>query len=48
MSIRGELSGRVAVGIEDPPDRRSEVDREQAAKNQSVVLSREFAAACGD
>jgi hypothetical protein len=47
-SRRGELSGRVAVGIEGPPDRRSDEDREQAAKNQILALSREFAAACGD
>jgi hypothetical protein len=47
-SARGELSGRVTVGIEGPPDRRSEADREQAAKNQILALSREFAEACGD
>jgi hypothetical protein len=47
-SARGELSGRVTVGIEGPPDRRSNEDREQAAKNQILALSREFAAACGD
>jgi hypothetical protein len=29
---RGEPSGRVTVGIEGPPDRRSYEDREQAAK----------------
>jgi hypothetical protein len=45
-SRRGELSGRVTVGIEGPPDRRSEGDREQAAKNQILALSREFAEAC--
>ena len=45
-SKRGEISGRVAVGIEGPPDRRSEDDREQAAKNQILALSREFAEAC--
>ena len=45
---RGELSGRVTVGIEGPPDRRSEFDREQAAKNQILALSREFAEACGE
>jgi hypothetical protein len=44
-SRRGELSGRVTVGIEGPPDRRSEGDREQAAKNQILALSREFAEA---
>jgi hypothetical protein len=47
-STRGELSGRVTVGIEGPPDRRSYEDREQAAKNQILALSREFAVACGD
>jgi hypothetical protein len=47
-SGRGELSGRVTVGIERPPDRRSQEDREQAAKNQILALSREFAEACGD
>lgn len=47
-SGRGELSGRVTVGIEGPPDRRSCEDREQAAKNQILALSREFAEACGD
>ena len=47
-SIRGELSGRVAVGIEGPPDRRSSEDREQAARNRILALSREFGQACGD
>jgi len=47
-SARGELSGRVTVGIEGPPDRRSYEDREQAAKNQILALSREFSLACGD
>ena len=47
-SARGELAGRVTVGIEGPPDRRSREDREQAAKNQILALSREFAEACGD
>jgi len=47
-SSRGELSGRVTVGIEGPPDRRSLRDREQAAQNQILALSREFAEACGD
>lgn len=47
-SRRGELTGRVTVGIEGPPDRRSYEDKEQAAKNQILALSREFAAACGD
>jgi hypothetical protein len=47
-SARGELSGRVNVGMEGPPDRRSLRDREQAAWNQILALSREFAQACGD
>jgi hypothetical protein len=47
-SRRGELSGRVTVGIEGPPDNRTIEDKEQAAKNQVLALSREFAAACGD
>jgi hypothetical protein len=47
-SRRGELSGRVTVGIEGPPDRRSDDDREQAANNQILALSREFAEACGE
>jgi len=45
---RGELSGRVSVGIEGPPDRRSNDDKEQAAKNQILAISREFAEACGE
>jgi hypothetical protein len=45
---RGEFSGRVNVGVEGPPDRRSQQDREQAAWNQILALSREFAEACGD
>jgi hypothetical protein len=45
---RGELSGRVTVGIEGPPDRRSNDDKEQAAKNQILAISREFAEACGE
>ena len=47
-SERGEVSGRVRVGIEGPPDRRSEADQEQAAKNQILALSRELTEACGD
>jgi hypothetical protein len=47
-SKRGEISGRVNVGIEGPPDKRSLADREQAAMNQILALSREFAQACGD
>src|SRR6185437_12261769 len=38
-SARGEISGRVTVGIEGPPDKRSNADREQAAKNQILALS---------
>jgi hypothetical protein len=45
---RGEISGRVRVGLEGPPDNRSEADQEQAALNQILALSREFAQACGD
>jgi hypothetical protein len=45
---RGEISGRVRVGLEGPPDNRSEADQEQAALNQILALSREFAEACGD
>jgi hypothetical protein len=45
-SERGEISGRVAVGIEGPPARRSDADREQAARNQILAISREFAEAC--
>jgi len=45
---RGELSGRVTVGIEGPPDRRSDDDKEQAARNQILAISREFAEACGE
>jgi hypothetical protein len=44
-SKRGELSGRVTVGFEGPPDRRSDADREQAARNQILAISREFAEA---
>ena len=45
-SSRGELSGRVKVGTEGPPDRRSIADKEQAAKNQILALARELAEAC--
>jgi hypothetical protein len=45
-SKRGEISGRVKVGVEGPPDGRSDYDKEQAAKNQILALSREFAEAC--
>jgi hypothetical protein len=41
-SQRGKLSGRVTVGAEGPPARRSEADQEQAAKNQILALSREL------
>ena len=44
----GDISGRVRVGLEGPPDNRSEADQEQAALNQILALSREFAQACGD
>jgi hypothetical protein len=47
-SKRGEFSGRVNVGIEGPPDNRSQEDREQAAKNQILALSREFSESCGE
>ena len=45
---RGEISGRVRVGQEGPPDNRLEADQQQAALNQILALSREFAQACGD
>jgi hypothetical protein len=45
-SKRGEVSGRVTVGIEGPPDKRSDYDNDQAARNQILALSREFAEAC--
>jgi len=45
-SSRGELSGRVNVGIEGPPDRRSTAYKEQAAKNQILALARELAEVC--
>ena len=47
-SQRGEVSGRVTVGTEGPPDRRSEADQEQAAKSQILALSRELGEACAD
>lgn len=34
---RGEISGRVRVGQEGPPDNRSEADQEQAALNQGTL-----------
>jgi len=45
---RGEISGRVRVALEGPPDNRSDADQEQAALNQIHALSRKFAQACGD
>jgi hypothetical protein len=45
-SARGEMSGRVNVGAEGPPDRRSTADKEQAAKNQILALARELAQIC--
>jgi hypothetical protein len=45
-SPRGEVSGRVNVGTEGPPDRRSLPDKEQAAKNQILALARELAQVC--
>ena len=45
---RGEMSGRVNVGIEGLPDKRSGADRERAANNQILALSREFAEACAE
>jgi len=45
-SARGELSGRVNVGTEGPPDRRSDADKEQAARNQILALARELAQIC--
>jgi hypothetical protein len=47
-SQRGEVSGRVTVATEGPPDRRSAADQEQAAKNQILALSRELGEACAD
>jgi hypothetical protein len=38
----------VNVGVEGPPDKRSEEDKEQAARNQILALSREFSESCGD
>jgi hypothetical protein len=48
VTERGELSGHVRVALEGPPDKRTEADQEQAALNQILALSREFAQACGD
>jgi hypothetical protein len=46
FSPRGEMSGRVNVATEGPPDKRSEPDKEQAAKNQILALARELAQVC--
>ncbi len=48
VSPRGEMSGRVNVGTEGSPDRRSDADKEQAARNQVLELARELAGACDD
>jgi hypothetical protein len=48
FSELGEVSGRVTVGTEGPPDRRSQADQEQSAKNQILALSRELGEACED
>ena len=45
-SPRGEMSGRVNVATEGPPDRRTSSDKEQAAKNQILALARELAQVC--
>ena len=45
-SLRGEMSGRVNVATEGPPDRRSAADKEQAAKNQILALAREIGQIC--
>jgi hypothetical protein len=45
---RGEISGQVRVALEGPPDNRSDADQQQAALNQILALSREFAQSCGD
>ena len=45
-SPRGEMSGRVNVGTEGPPDKRTTADQEQAAKNQILALARELAQVC--
>jgi hypothetical protein len=45
-SARGEMSGRVDLGTEGPPDRRSLSDKERAAKNQILALARELAQVC--
>jgi hypothetical protein len=45
-SARGEMSGRVNVATEGPPDRRSTADKEQAARNQVLALARELAQIC--
>jgi hypothetical protein len=40
-----EILGPGPLGIEGPPDRRTNADREQAARNQILAMSREFAEA---
>ena len=40
-SERGEVSGRVTVGTEGPPERRSKADQEQAASWRSRENSAE-------
>lgn len=40
------MSGRVNVGTEGPPDRRSTADKGQAAKSQILALARELAEIC--
>jgi hypothetical protein len=47
-SPRGEMSGRVNVATEGPPDRRTTADKEQAARNQILGLARELGEACED
>jgi hypothetical protein len=47
-SPRGDISGRVNVGTEGPPDKRSAGDKERAAMNQILALARELAEACDD
>jgi hypothetical protein len=47
-SRRGELFLRLTAGTERPLDRRSDFDRDPAARNQILALSREFAEACGE
>lgn len=46
LSQRGEIFGRVKVGVEGPPDSRPVDDQEGAARNRIMALAREFADAC--